>query len=558
MSYLVLARKYRPQNLSDLVGQEHIAGLLSQAITSDKVAHAYLFCGPRGVGKTSCARILAKSLNCEKGPTLKPCDQCTACLEITKGTSFDVLEIDGASNRGIDEIRALRENVKFAPNYGLYKIYIVDEVHMLTMEAFNALLKTLEEPPPHVKFIFATTSVQKVPSTILSRCQRFDFKRIPLKSTIAHLESISQKEGLKIDEEALYAVAKASDGGLRDALSILDQMGVIRERQIKADDVYLMLGQVELGLIFAMVDAIGKKNGLEALTIFEKILNKGKDVRQLMKDMTDHFRHLMIIKIGGKTLSRLVDYASSTKDQLLDQSQLFSLSNILLSMDTIIAAQEMGRLAESDQLAFEIALAKLTYTPHPLDNKSVEKVEGKSELPKSSASAKTTVSKFSPATSIKNEKGQVDLSTANNEHLASEEKRQQELNQSGYDENDIQMQANLTLEKIRSVWNALTHAVSREKMSLASYLQEGVPIEYKEGKLTVGFLEKFRFHKESLESQANIKMIETIFTQKLHTPTHVRYLIVTETKPLDEDNNVKSALSTFNGEVVNRWHNEAG
>lgn len=556
MSYLVLARKYRPQNLSDLVGQEHIAELLSQAITSDKVAHAYLFCGPRGVGKTSCARILAKSLNCEKGPTLKPCDQCTACLEITKGTSFDVLEIDGASNRGIDEIRALRENVKFAPNYGLYKIYIVDEVHMLTTEAFNALLKTLEEPPPHVKFIFATTSVQKVPSTILSRCQRFDFKRIPLKATITHLENISRKEGLNIDEEALYAVAKASDGGLRDALSILDQMGVIRERQIKADDVYLMLGQVELGLIFAMVDAIGKKNGLEALTIFEKILSKGKDIRQLMKDMTDHFRHLMIIKIGGKTLSRLVDYASSTKEQLLEQSQLFSLPNILLSIDTIMAAQEMGRLAESDQLAFEIALAKLTYTPNLLDNKPVEKVEGKSELPKSSASTKPTGSKFSPATLIKNEKGQIDISAEKNDQPASEEKRPQDLNQSGYDENDIQMPVNLTLEKIRSVWNAMTHAVSREKMSLASYLQEGVPIEYKEGKLTVGFLEKFRFHKESLESQANLKMVETIFTQKLHKPTHLRYLIVAETKPLDEDNNVKSALNTFNGEVVNRWHNE--
>lgn len=555
MSYLVLARKYRPQNLSDLVGQEHIAELLSQAITSNKVAHAYLFCGPRGVGKTSCARILAKSLNCEKGPTLKPCDQCTACLEITKGTSFDVLEIDGASNRGIDEIRALRENVKFAPNYGLYKIYIVDEVHMLTTEAFNALLKTLEEPPAHVKFIFATTSVQKVPSTILSRCQRFDFKRIPLKSTITHLENISQKEGFNIDEEALYAVAKASDGGLRDALSILDQMGVIRERQIKANDVYLMLGQVELGLIFEMADAIGKKNGLEALTVFERILNKGKDIRQLMKDMTDHFRHLMIIKIGGKTLSRLVDYASSTKDQLLEQSQLFSLPSILLSIDTIIAAQEMGRLAESDQLAFEVALAKLTYTPNQSDHKTVEKAEAKSELPKSSSS-KTTISKFSPIELIKNEKGQIDLSTEKNNHHASEEKQQQGLSELDYDEKDLQAGINLSLEKIRSVWNALTHAVSREKMSLASYLQEGVPIEYKEKKLTVGFLEKFRFHKESLESQANLKIVETILTQKLHTPIHIRYLIVTETKPLDEENNVKSALNTFNGEVVNRWHNE--
>ena len=198
LTYLVLARKYRPQNLDELIGQEYIADLLKKTIVSDKIAHAYLFCGPRGVGKTSCARILAKSLNCQEGPTLKPCGKCPACQEITGGNSFDVLEIDGASNRGIDEIRALRENVKFAPSYGRFKIYIVDEVHMLTTEAFNALLKTLEEPPAHVKFIFATTAVHKVPATILSRCHRFDFKRIPLSKIAEALQAISQKENLKI------------------------------------------------------------------------------------------------------------------------------------------------------------------------------------------------------------------------------------------------------------------------------------------------------------------------------------------------------------------------
>src|SRR3989338_4165690 len=197
MSYLVLARKHRPGVFDEVIGQEHITELIKNAITAKRIAHAYLFCGPRGIGKTSCARILAKCLNCEKGPTLKPCGECAACKEIAKGTSFDVLEIDGASNRGIDEIRALRENVKFAPGYGRYKIYIVDEVHMLTTEAFNALLKTLEEPPEHVKFIFATTDINKVPETIISRCQRFDFKRVSIALTVQALEQIAQKE--KID-----------------------------------------------------------------------------------------------------------------------------------------------------------------------------------------------------------------------------------------------------------------------------------------------------------------------------------------------------------------------
>src|SRR3989338_8589361 len=201
MSYIVLARKYRPQKFDELIGQEHITKLLKDSIETGRLAHAFLFCGPRGVGKTSCARILAKSLNCKNGPTVSPCGQCPACTEITEGKSFDVIEIDGASNRGIDEIRTLRENVKFAPSYGLFKIYIVDEVHMLTTEAFNALLKTLEEHPEHVKFVFATTAPSKVPATIISRCQRFDFRRISVETTMKALAEICTKEKLKIDQE---------------------------------------------------------------------------------------------------------------------------------------------------------------------------------------------------------------------------------------------------------------------------------------------------------------------------------------------------------------------
>ncbi len=564
MSYLVLARKYRPQNFADLVGQEHVAEILSQAIQNDRVAHAYLLCGPRGVGKTSCARILAKSLNCEKGPTLTPCEECSSCKEIAKGTSFDVLEIDGASNRGIDEIRALRENVKFAPSYGRYKIYIVDEVHMLTAEAFNALLKTLEEPPPHVKFIFATTAVQKVPATILSRCQRFDFKRIPLKTIIEHLQTIGKKENLNIDEDALYAVAKSSDGGLRDALSILDQMGAIHDRQIKADDVYSMLGQVELGLIFDISDAIGQKNPVEALSSFEKILNKGKDIRQLMKDITDHFRHLMIIKIGGKTLSRLVDYAAPTKEKLLEQSQLFSVADILRAIDVFISAQETARITESDQLAFEMALAKLTYAGGEIEERVAMKVETRAAPQPAAPAPKPIISKFSTTESLKNQKGQVDVSPVSTQKSESpsvsesheSDERKAGLSDLGYDESDFKSEQNISLEKIRSVWSALTHAVSREKMSLATYLQEGVPTEFKEGRIVVGFLEQYRFHKESLETQANVKLVETVFSQKLHRAIAVQYRIVTESKPLAEENHVKSALDTFQGKVVSRWHNE--
>ena len=276
MSYIVLARKYRPQKFDELIGQEHITHLLKEAVSTKRLGSAYLFSGPRGVGKTSCARILAKSLNCKNGPTLSPCGTCPACIEIAEGRSFDVIEIDGASNRGIDEIRTLRENVKFAPSYGHFKIYIVDEVHMLTTEAFNALLKTLEEPPEHVKFIFATTAPSKVPATIISRCQRFDFRRIAIELTKKPLGTVCAKEKIKADDDALFAISKAASGSLRDALSILDQLGAMKERDIKMSDVTSMLGLVELELIFKLVDALADKTAAGRSARSTKSSKKGK------------------------------------------------------------------------------------------------------------------------------------------------------------------------------------------------------------------------------------------------------------------------------------------
>ena len=283
MSYLVLARKHRPTKFDEVVGQEHITELLKKAITSERLAHAFLFCGPRGIGKTSCARILAKSLNCKEGPTLKPCGVCPACKEIAAANSFDVLEIDGASNRGIDEMRTLRENAKFAPSYGKYKIYIIDEVHMLTTEAFNALLKTLEEPPEHVKFIFATTDPNKVPATIISRCQRYDFKRISLKGTVEALQDICKKEKFVVESDALYAIAKASQGSFRDALSILDQVSALSDRSIVSGDVCSMLGIVEVDRLFELTDALAAKDCLEVLKVFDSIIDSGKDIKQLAR-----------------------------------------------------------------------------------------------------------------------------------------------------------------------------------------------------------------------------------------------------------------------------------
>src|SRR3990167_8876021 len=267
MSYLVIARKYRPQSFDEIVGQEHVTQTLKSAIAQGKVAHAYLFSGPRGVGKTSAARILAKSLNCEKGISADPCQKCTNCVEITQGSSLDVLEIDGASNRGIDEVRALRENVKFSPVHGRFKIYIIDEVHSLTHDAFNALLKTLEEPPAHVKFIFATTHPQKVPSTILSRCQSLEFRRISNIQIIQQLKKIVLSEKLNVAEDVFLAIAKASDGSLRDAESMLDELVSFTSASgnIHLKDVNSVLGVVEQEYLFEITDRIIKKDTVGAL-----------------------------------------------------------------------------------------------------------------------------------------------------------------------------------------------------------------------------------------------------------------------------------------------------
>lgn len=357
MAYIALYRKWRPQTFKDLVGQEHISRTLANAITSGHIGHAYLFAGPRGTGKTSTAKILAKALNCERGPTPEPCGQCEQCRKIADGSSMDVFEIDAASNRGIDEIRDLRETVKFAPVDGRYKVYIIDEVHMLTTEAFNALLKTLEEPPAHVVFILATTEAHKVPPTIQSRCQRYDFKRITVEEIEGRLRYIAKEMGMEAEDEALSMIAIQADGGMRDALSILDQCAALADGTITAERVRRILGLVGHDWIYKMTKALAARNVQDVLQILAELLRDGKDLKQVLSEFSLHLRSLMIFQAAGTV--EAMDLYAEPQDVLQEQSKFFDAAVLPRMIARLHEAMTEMKWSPQPRITVEVALMSL-------------------------------------------------------------------------------------------------------------------------------------------------------------------------------------------------------
>src|SRR5213594_5278885 len=356
MSYEVFARKYRPQTFDDLVGQNHVSQTLKNAVEQNRLAHAYLFVGPRGVGKTSTARILAKALNCVKGPTVTPCGVCDNCKEIAAGNSLDVIEIDGASNRGIDDVRELRDNVRYAPAKSRLKIYIIDEVHMLTKEAFNALLKTLEEPPPHVKFIFATTEPDKVLPTILSRCQRFDLHRIPANLIAQHLQFIAGKEKIKLEPAAAHAIARGAEGGLRDAESMLDQLVGFCGEKISESDVLNVFGFTSEQTVVDLMGKILRGETAPALDVLYQQCEAGKDMMRLMSDLIAYLRDLLVFKAKPDALSEDVD--PEAQKSLAAHAELITNDRLLELIDQFAAAEGRMKWAPNKKLHFEVAIIK--------------------------------------------------------------------------------------------------------------------------------------------------------------------------------------------------------
>jgi DNA polymerase-3 subunit gamma/tau len=523
MPYTVLALKWRPQDFDAIVGQSHIVTTLKNAIENDRLGHAFLFSGPRGVGKTSTARILAKAINCQNGPTAHPCQNCSSCKEINQSRSLDVIEIDGASNRGIDEIRALRESVKFSPVSGRFKIYIIDEVHMLTQEAFNALLKTLEEPPKFVKFIFATTQLQKVIPTIRSRCQLFNFRRISVMEIIAQLEKIVAAEKLNIDKEVLLAVARSSDGALRDAESILDQLISFAKDEVSAADVVSMLGIVEQEALIEITQKIIQKDARGVLALFSDMIGQGKDSGIFSVNLIEHFRNLMIAKVA-KADPKLIDLPQEACQKLLEQAEAFDLDEIFSAFTILINAQEMAKRLDSLYIPLEIALVRLAY-----DKKGIKITASPPLKPPQAPTVKE--SSFvenidAPKVIPKNETSN-DISR-------------------GF----IEATCSKSLDELKVAWKSIIDSLGRVKMSVATFLSEGTLLKLEKNVLTVSFPKSYSLHKESLEKKENKALIEKTFSELLGTDIKINFMLSKEEAPVTENSFIKTALEAFGGRLI--------
>jgi DNA polymerase-3 subunit gamma/tau len=505
VAYQVIARKYRPQRFADVVGQEHVTQTLANAITQKRIAHAYLFCGPRGTGKTTIARIFAKCLNCTGGPKIDFDDNDSRVQEITEGRALDVLEIDGASNNGVEQVRELRETCKYAPANSQFKIYIIDEVHMLSTAAFNALLKTLEEPPAHVKFMFATTDPEKVLPTILSRCQRFDLRRIPAALITKHLAEIAKKEKVKIDEAALHAIARGADGGMRDAESTLDQLISFCGDKIEEADVLSMFGLAAESQILNLSKAVLAGEIQTALTQLNELAQNGKDLGRLLSDLLNHFRNLLIFQISRGDLN-LLEVSEAEIAALKEQSALANAESFTRILEVFADAELNLRDAASKKIFLEVALIKAIEARNAINLDSVLKqlnqLRGGGSSPSiAAASSSVAAPTAHPATKP---------------HVAHQEVAAPAALQKG-----VPVSADLA-----SVWTQLIEAIGRVSPFTRSYLVDANPVSFEKNILIIGFDPEFEDHLGLVDNARNHTLLQTKLAELGHANCQIKFVKV--------------------------------
>ena len=539
MSYQVLARKWRPQVFEDVVGQGHITRTLQNAISTNRLAHAFLFSGPRGVGKTTTARILAKALNCKEGPTTHPCGSCDSCRETAAGTSVDVIEIDGASNRGIEHIRELRETVKYAPAGGKYKVYVIDEVHMLTNEAFNALLKTLEEPPPHVIFIFATTEPQKIPATIHSRCQRYGFKRILLREIAATLRRIADREGIIISDQGLDMIAGAAEGSMRDSQSLLDQAVSFSGMTVRDEDLQSILGSVPLQTLAAFADGLLAHDSAALLRQVDALLEQGQDLRQFLAGLVEHIRNL-IVSCTTKDPGRIIERSAADLEMIRQQASKTDKEQLILLFDGLSRTLDEMRWSPHQRFTVEIGIVKAcSLAPLRPIGEVLEHM-------------KALEVRFAPGSSAMNGRG---ADAVRERPAGYPSKRSAET-----------PPASAPQEKAGSpaqAWGKAVAALRQRKPGLATALGASTVVESTDTSMVIA-IKGGRFLLDQVEKKENREIIEETVASFLHGPIQIAYRLVAEdalrapasdtrkpAKPRPQrDPIVQDAVDIFQGQII--------